>query len=159
MNKYTRILVLVATCLVVGYFSSLVTQESVNTWFPTINKPSFNPPGWLFAPVWTALYIMMGIAGGLVWHEINSPRREEVKKAMLFFAIQLALNALWSYLFFGLKNPLLALIEIVLLWLLIYETYAKFGKINKISGYLFVPYLLWVSFASVLNASIWWLNQ
>lgn len=159
MNKYTRILVLVATCLVVGYFSSLVTQESVNTWFPTINKPSFNPPGWLFAPVWTALYIMMGIAGGLVWHEINSPRREEVKKAMLFFAIQLALNALWSYLFFGLKNPLLALIEIVLLWLLIYETYAKFGKINKISGYLFVPYLLWVSFATVLNASIWWLNQ
>ena len=159
MNKYTRILVLVATCLVVGYFSSLVTQESVNIWFPTINKPSFNPPGWLFAPVWTALYIMMGIAGGLVWHEINSPRREEVKKAMLFFAIQLALNALWSYLFFGLKNPLLALIEIVLLWLLIYETYAKFGKINKISGYLFVPYLLWVSFASVLNASIWWLNQ
>ncbi|RRJ93785.1 TspO/MBR family protein [Flavobacterium macacae] len=159
MNKYTRILVLVATCLVVGYFSSLVTQESVNTWFPTINKPSFNPPGWLFAPVWTALYIMMGIAGGLVWHEINSPRREEVKKAMLFFAIQLALNALWSYLFFGLKNPLLALIEIFLLWLLIYETYAKFGKINKISGYLFVPYLLWVSFATVLNASIWWLNQ
>lgn len=159
MNKYTRILVLVATCLVVGYFSSLVTQDSVNTWFPTINKPSFNPPGWLFAPVWTALYIMMGIAGGLVWHEINSPRREEVKKAMLFFAIQLALNALWSYLFFGLKNPLLALIEIVLLWLLIYETYAKFGKINKFSGYLFIPYLLWVSFATVLNASIWWLNQ
>jgi len=159
MNKYTRILVLVATCLVVGYFSSLVTQESVNTWFPTIKKPVFNPPNWLFAPVWTTLYVMMGIAGGLVWHEIDSPRKEEVKKAMLFFAIQLGLNALWSYLFFGLKNPLLALIEIVLLWLMIYETYIKFSKINKFSGYLFVPYLLWVSFATVLNASIWWLNK
>lgn len=159
MNKYTRILVLVATCLVIGYFSSLVTQESVDTWFPTINKPSFNPPNWVFAPVWTTLYIFMGIAGGLVWHEIDSPRKQEVKSAMLFFAIQLALNALWSYLFFGLKNPLLALIEIVLLWLMIYETYIKFARINKFSGYLFIPYLLWVSFATVLNASIWWLNK
>ena len=159
MNKYTRILVLVVTCLAVAYFSSLVTRPSVETWYTTIEKPSFNPPNWLFAPVWTTLFVMMGIAGGLVWHEINSPKREEVKKAMLFFAIQLGLNALWSYLFFGLKNPLLALIEIILLWLMIYETYIKFAKINKISGYLFVPYLLWVSFATVLNASIWWLNQ
>lgn len=159
MNKYTRILVLVVTCLAVGYFSSLVTRPAVESWFLTIQKPSFNPPNWLFAPVWTTLYIMMGIAGGLVWHEIDSSRKEEVKKAMKFFAIQLALNALWSYLFFGLKNPLLALVEIVLLWLMIYETYIKFVRINKISGYLFVPYLLWVSFATVLNASIWWLNQ
>lgn len=159
MNKYTRILVLVVTCLAVGYFSSLVTRLAVESWYPTIQKPSFNPPNWLFAPVWTILYIMMAVAGGLVWHEINSPRKEEVKKSMLFFAIQLGLNALWSYLFFGLKNPLLALIEIVLLWLMIYETYIKFVKINKFSGYLFVPYLLWVSFAMVLNASIWWLNQ
>lgn len=159
MNKYTRILVLVVTCLAVGYFSSLVTRPAVESWYPTIQKPSFNPPNWLFAPVWTTLYIMMAIAGGLVWHEIDSSRREEVKKSLKFFAIQLVLNALWSYLFFGLKNPLLALIEIVLLWLMIYETYIKFGKINKISGYLFVPYLLWVGFAMVLNASIWWLNQ
>jgi len=159
MNKYIRILVLVVTCLAVGYFSSLVTRPAVESWFPTIQKPSFNPPNWLFAPVWTTLYIMMGIAGGLVWHEIDSSRKEEVKKAMKFFAIQLALNALWSYLFFGLKNPLLALVEIVLLWLMIYETYIKFVRINKFSGYLFVPYLLWVSFATVLNASIWWLNQ
>lgn len=84
MNKYTRILVLVVTCLAVGYFSSLVTRPSVETWYTTIEKPSFNPPNWLFAPVWTTLYVMMGIAGGLVWHEIDSPRKEEVKKAMLF---------------------------------------------------------------------------
>jgi len=104
------------------------------------------------------LYIMMGIAAGLVWNRIDH-EKEVVKKALLFFAIQLALNALWSILFFGLKNPFLALIEIVLLWLMIYETYIKFGKIDKIAGYLFVPYILWVSFATVLNASIWWLNR
>jgi tryptophan-rich sensory protein len=104
------------------------------------------------------LYIMMGIAAGLVWNRIET-NRELVKKALVFFAIQLALNALWSILFFGLHNPMLALIEIVLLWLMIYETYVQFGKIDKIAGYLFIPYLLWVSFASVLNASIWWLNR
>ena len=159
MNKITRLVSMVLTCLAIGYLSGSVTRSAILTWYPTLIKPSFNPPNWLFAPVWTTLYVMMGIAGGLVWHEIDSPRKKEVKNAMLFFAIQLALNALWSYLFFGLKNPLLALIEIVLLWLLIYETYVKFGKINKFSGYLFVPYLLWVSFATVLNASIWWLNK
>jgi tryptophan-rich sensory protein len=85
--------------------------------------------------------------------------KEVVKKALVFFAIQLALNALWSFLFFGLKNPMLAGIEIILLWLIIYETYIQFRKINKIAGYLFIPYLLWVSFAMVLNVSIWWLNR
>ncbi|HLF51642.1 TspO/MBR family protein [Flavobacterium sp.] len=158
MNKLTRILTVVVTCLAVGYFSSLVTQSSIETWFPTLIKPSFNPPSWVFAPVWTMLYIMMGIAAGLVWNRIDS-EKEAVRKALIFFAIQLALNALWSYLFFGLKNPLLALIEIVLLWLMIYETYIKFAKIDKIAGYLFIPYLAWVSFATVLNASIWWLNK
>ncbi|WP_026704551.1 TspO/MBR family protein [Flavobacterium soli] len=158
MNKYTKILVMVATCLVIGYFSGIVTQSSITTWYPTIEKPSFNPPNWIFAPVWTALYIMMGIAAGLVWNLIES-KREEVRSALIFFAIQLALNSLWSFLFFGLKNPLLAFIEIVLLWLMIYETYNKFNKLNKIAGYLFIPYLLWVSFATILNGSIWWLNQ
>ncbi|MET0760364.1 MAG: TspO/MBR family protein [Flavobacterium sp.] len=158
MNKLTRILTVVVTCLAVGYFSSLVTKSSIETWFPTLIKPSFNPPNWVFAPVWTMLYIMMGIAAGLVWNRIDI-EKEVVRKALIFFAIQLALNALWSYLFFGLKNPLLALIEIVLLWLMIYETYIKFAKIDKIAGYLFIPYLAWVSFATVLNASIWWLNK
>lgn len=158
MSKITKILVMVATCLAVGYFSSLVTRDGVETWYQTINKPVFNPPRWVFAPVWSALYIMMGIAAGLVWDKIDT-QREIVKKALTFFAIQLALNALWSYLFFGLHNPLLALIEIVILWLMIYETFVKFSKVNKISGYLFIPYLLWVSFAFILNAAIWWLNR
>ena len=158
MNRITKILTVVVTCLVIGYFSGIVTRSAIITWYPTLVKPSFNPPNWIFAPVWSMLYIMMGIAAGLVWDSMES-NTALVKKALVVFAIQLALNALWSYLFFGLMNPMLALIEIVILWLMIYETYVQFGKINKIAGYLFIPYLLWVSFAMVLNASIWWLNK
>jgi benzodiazapine receptor len=158
MNKIFRIILLVVTCLAVGYISSMVTRTGVTTWFPTIEKPIFNPPSWVFAPVWTMLYIMMGIAAGLVWNQIEF-EKETVKKAMLFFATQLFLNALWSYLFFGLHNPLLAFLEIIILWLMIFETYTQFAKINKISGYLFIPYIAWVSFATVLNGSIWWLNR
>jgi tryptophan-rich sensory protein len=158
MNKITRILTVVVTCLVIGYFSGMVTRSAITTWYPTLVKPSFNPPNWIFAPVWSMLYIMMGVAAGLVWNRIDV-EKEIVKKALTFFAIQLALNALWSYLFFGLKNPMLAGVEVILLWLMIFETYSKFVKINKIAGYLFIPYLLWVSFASVLNISIWWLNR
>ena len=158
MTRNIKILIGVASCLAVGFLSSIATQSSVETWFPTLEKPFFNPPSWLFPPVWSLLYIMMGTAAGLVWDKIHS-KPEEVKKALIFFVIQLALNALWSILFFGLKNPMLALIEIVLLWLLIYETFAKFSRISKTAGNLFIPYLLWVTFATLLNASIWWLNR
>lgn len=158
MNKLTKITIMVATCIGVGYISGQATQSSVDTWFPLLNKPSFNPPGWVFFPVWIALYAMMGVAAGLVWARIDF-QKDEVRKALLFFFIQLALNAGWSLLFFGLRNPFLALVEIALLWLMIYETYLKFIRINKYAGYLFIPYLLWVSFAAVLNASIWWLNK
>ncbi|AYN05449.1 TspO/MBR family protein [Flavobacterium sp. 140616W15] len=158
MNKITRILAVVVTCLAIGYFSGIVTRSSIDTWYPTLIKPSFNPPNWVFAPAWSLLYLLMGVAAGLVWDRIEY-EKEAVKNALVFFAIQLALNALWSYLFFGLMNPLLALIEIFVLWLMIYETLLKFIKINKVAGYLLVPYLLWVSFATILNASIWWLNK
>jgi translocator protein len=158
MNKITRILVVVVTCLVIGYFSGMVTRSAITTWYPTLIKPSFNPPNWIFAPVWSMLYVMMGVAAGLVWNKMESDK-VVVKNALVIFAVQLALNALWSYLFFGLKNPMLAGIEIILLWLMIFETYTKFIKINKIAAYLLIPYLLWVSFAMVLNASIWWLNR
>ena len=158
MNKITRILSVVVTCLVIGYFSGIVTRSAIADWYPTLIKPSFNPPNWIFAPVWSMLYVMMGVAAGLVWDRMEQ-ESEVVKKALLFFAIQLGLNALWSYLFFGLHNPMLAGLEIIVLWLMIYETYVQFAKINKIAGYLFIPYLAWVSFAAVLNASIWWLNR
>lgn len=158
MNKFTKILVMVVTCIGVGYLSGELTREGVATWYTTIEKPSFNPPNWVFAPVWSTLYVMMGLAAGLVWNRIEM-QREDVRKGLIFFWIQLALNALWSYLFFGLHNPLLALIEIVILWLMIYETMVQFGKVNKIAGYLLIPYLLWVTFATVLTTSIWWLNR
>ena len=158
MSKYLRIIYCVAICLVVGYLSSITTQSSINTWYPTLIKPSFNPPNWLFAPVWTLLFIMMGIAAGMIWNQLEN-QRELVKKALLFFTVQLLLNALWSYLFFGLNNVLLALIEIVLLWLIIYETFYIFKKIDKKAAYLFIPYLIWVGFAAVLNGSIYYLNR
>lgn len=158
MSKYLRIIYCVAICLVVGYLSSITTQSSINTWYPTLIKPIFNPPNWLFAPVWTLLFIMMGIAAGMIWNHLES-QRELVKKALLFFTVQLLLNALWSYLFFGLNNVLLALIEVILLWLVIYETFHIFKKIDKKAAYLFIPYLIWVAFAAVLNGSIYYLNR
>ena len=158
MQKILRIALVVTTCLVIGYLSSLVTKESIISWYPTINKPVFNPPNWIFAPVWTILYVMMGVAGGMIWNKLETDQ-ENVKKAFTFFIIQLGFNALWSYLFFGLHNPFLALIEIILLWLMIFETYNQFKKIDKIAAYLLLPYLAWVSFATILNASIWWLNR
>lgn len=158
MSKTMKILVMVATTLTLGYISGLVTQSSVNTWYPTLNKPFFTPPNAVFPIAWSTLYVFMGIAAGLVWARIDV-QTELVKKGLKFFAIQLALNMLWSYLFFGLKNPLIALIEVILLWLMIYETWHIFKRVDRIAGWLFVPYLAWVTYASVLNASIWWLNR
>jgi tryptophan-rich sensory protein len=158
MNKFSRIAIVVTICLAVGYLSGMVTRASITTWYPTLVKPSFNPPNWIFAPVWTSLYVMMGVAAGLIWNQITT-QKAAVTKALQFFTIQLVLNALWSYLFFGLHNLMLATIEVVLLWLMIFETYSQFAKINKTASYLMLPYLAWVSFASVLTASIWWLNR
>ncbi|WP_298121953.1 TspO/MBR family protein [Flavobacterium sp.] len=158
MQKILRISLVVMTCLVIGYLSGMVTRESISTWYPTLVKPVFNPPNWIFAPVWTILFIMMGVAGGIVWSKMESDE-ENVKKAFRFFIIQLGLNALWSFIFFYLHNPFLALIEIVLLLLMIFETYSQFKKIDKIAGYLLIPYLAWVSFAMILNFSIWYLNK
>ena len=158
MNKISRIAIVVIICLAVGYLSGMVTHASITTWYPTLVKPSFNPPNWIFAPVWTSLYVMMGVAAGLIWNQITT-QKAAVTKALQFFTIQLVLNALWSYLFFGLHNLMLATIEVVLLWLMIFETYSQFAKINKTASYLMLPYLAWVSFASVLTASIWWLNR
>ena len=157
MQKILKIVLVVVLCVTVGYLSGLVTRESILTWYVTLNKPSFNPPNWVFAPVWTLLYIMMGVAAGMIW--TSNSDEQTTKKALGFFAIQLGLNALWSYLFFGLHNPLLALIEIILLWLMIFETYNLFKKIHKTAGFLMLPYVVWVSFATILNARIWWLNS
>jgi len=153
-----KILICVATCLAVGYYSGQATQTSVNTWFPTLVKPFFNPPNWVFMPVWTILYIIMGISAGLVWDKYESDKYE-VRNALVMFAAQLLLNMLWSILFFALQNPMLAMLEIVVLLLVIYETHYKFKHISKTAGNLLVPYMIWVGFAMVLNISIWYLNR
>jgi translocator protein len=158
MQKYLRIFYCVAICLTIGFLSGKITQSSIVSWYPYLKKPFFNPPNWLFAPVWTLLYVFMGIAAGRIWN-LWDTRDKQIKNALILFTIQLALNALWSFLFFGLKNPFLALVEIVLLLLFIWECIVAFKKIDKLSSQLFYPYLAWVSFASLLNASIWWLNR
>lgn len=148
----------VVTCLCIGYFSGVITRASITDWYPTLEKPFFNPPNWVFAPVWTTLYILMGVAAGMVWNKMDSDRIN-ARKGLQFFAIQLALNFLWSYLFFGLHNPLLALAELIVLWLMIFETYVVFKRVSKTAGLLLLPYLAWVSFAGILNAAIFWLNR
>ncbi|NMH25492.1 TspO/MBR family protein [Flavobacterium solisilvae] len=158
MQKILRIATVIMTCLAVGYISSIVTRENIPTWYALINKPFFTPPNWVFAPVWTLLYIMMGFAAGSVWNKIDTDEAN-VKKAFLFFLIQLALNALWSFLFFGLHNPMLASIEIILLWLMIFETYKQFKNIDKLAANLLLPYLVWVSYATLLTISVWYLNR
>lgn len=145
--------------LAVGAASSSFTSMSVQTWYLTLEKPVFNPPGWVFGPVWTLLYLLMGYA---LWRimQIKLTRMNEADKrlAVLLFSTQLFLNFLWSIIFFGLWSPGGALIEIVLLWFAILGTIITFFKLDRAAAYLLVPYILWVSFASVLNYAIWFLN-
>ena len=151
-----KIFIAVVGTVAIGSASGLVTADAIDTWYAGINKPSFNPPNWIFGPVWTLLYILMGVAAGLVW---SSTAEASVKRrALAVYILQLGLNALWSFLFFGLRSPQLALAEIVLLWIAIVWCMRLFEPIHRTSAYLLVPYLLWVSFASVLNGAIVWLN-
>lgn len=138
-----------------GFIGGIFTQQSVTTWYLTLQKPSFNPPSWVFGPVWTLLYTLMGIAAFLVYKK----GYKKAKTALSLFFMQLFFNALWSFLFFGLKNPLLAFVEIIILWSLILVTIYYFYKVEKKAAYLMLPYLLWVSFAAVLNFSLYILNK
>ena len=146
----------VLVCLAIGFLSSIATQSSVNDWYVTLNKPSFTPPNYLFAPVWTALYIMMGVAAGIVWSK--GYHHIWVKTALYHFVFQLLLNALWSIVFFGLKNPLGGMVVILALLTMIILTIKWFRVISKPAALLMVPYVLWVAFASALNYKIWELN-
>lgn len=149
-----RSLLLPAGTALVG---SAATASSVSTWYPQLEKPGFSPPSWVFGPVWTTLYAMMGIADHLVASS-GAPERQ-VRQARRTHFVQLALNGLWSVLFFGLRSPAAALVEIVLLWGAIVATIAAFARISRPAALLLVPYLLWTTFATVLNAAIWKLNR
>ncbi|MBK8506460.1 MAG: tryptophan-rich sensory protein [Saprospiraceae bacterium] len=154
---WPKILIAVITCVMVGYIGSLPTTEALSSWYPGILKPSFNPPNWIFAPVWTTLYVMMGVAIGIIWHA--GWEREVVKNAVMLFLAQLVLNGFWSVIFFGARSPGGALVIIIILWILIILCIKRFFPINRFAAYLMVPYLLWVSFALALNVSIYWLNK
>lgn len=147
----------VAICLVAGIIGSLVTMPAVESlWFTELSKPFFQPPNWLFAPVWTILYILMGIAAGIV---AASAMHERVGKlALVMFAVQLVLNVLWSFLFFGAQSLLGASICIIALWGTLLSTTVLFFKINKAAGWMMSPYILWVTFASVLTVTLFFMN-
>lgn len=156
LNRILKLIIAIVVCNAAGFIGSLFTAQSVSTWYTALNRPVFTPPGWLFAPVWTALYILMGITLFLLWEK--GLDRKEVKTALAFFFIQLVLNALWSVLFFGLKSPFYAFIELIVLWTMILLTIITAYKVSKPSAYLLLPYIIWTSFAAVLNLAIVLLN-
>ena len=143
-------------CFAAAGLGSLFTFSSIPTWYASLDKPFFNPPNWIFSPVWTLLYFLMGISLYLIL--LNGWQDREAKRGIILFFAQLLLNVAWSFLFFFLHNPAIAFIIIILLWIMIFLSIFQFLKINKLASYLLIPYLLWVSFASILNFSIWQLN-
>lgn len=150
MKNTIKLFISIILCLSVGFIGSLVTTPSISTWYLALQKPFIAPPNWVFAPVWTILFILMGVSLYSVWTKKTKINKNS---AYLFFGIQLVLNFLWSYIFFGLHLPSIAFIEIIILWVFILLTILNFRKISQISANLLTPYILWVSFAAILNLS------
>lgn len=140
--------------LLAGAIGSIFTTPNIPNWYATLNKPNLNPPNWVFAPVWTTLYILMGISAYILW----SKTKEMFSLQLKIFWVQLILNTLWSVVFFGLKDLFTSIIVIVALWFSIFLLIIKSLKVSKNAAYLLIPYLLWVSFATYLNTTIWLLN-
>ncbi len=156
MRPVIKLFISILIPLAVGSIAGIFTASSVKDWFLLLNKPSFNPPSWLFGPVWTILYILMGISFYLIW--INNKDVAKKRICYVYYWIQLLLNFLWSFLFFFFKNPGLALIDIVVLLTTIVLTTVSFHKVSKAAARLLIPYILWVSFATALNFEIWRMN-
>ncbi len=160
MKPMISLLLFLSVCYLVGFIGSQANVQGMPVWYQTIQKPSWNPPGWLFAPVWTILYGMMGYAAWLVWMtpagELPSGRRT---RALVLFFAQLVLNGLWSWIFFGWHEIRIAFFEIVNLWFAILATMIMFFRVRPLAGWLLVPYLLWVTFATALNFAIWQMNS
>jgi tryptophan-rich sensory protein len=155
MNKTLKLILCLAIPLAIGSISGIATAAGIKSWYLTLNKPFFNPPNYLFGPVWTLLYLLMGISIYLI---LQTPKTDMRKKAIIIFCVQLGLNFLWSFLFFKFQLVGIAFIEILLIWASILTMILTFYKLNKTAALLQIPYLLWVSFASILNGAIWWLN-
>lgn len=155
-RKWAALALCIGGPLAVGALSGAATMEGVRTWYQGLVKPAFNPPDWIFGPVWTALYIAMGAAAYLVWR--YGAERQVVRAGLVWFVVQLIANGAWSLIFFGMQNPGLAFAEILVLLGLIIWTTRLFWSQSKIAGALMVPYIAWVGFATILNFSIWRLN-
>ncbi len=155
-NNIPKLAASIMICLFAGLVGSFFTSPAIPGWFATLVKPAFNPPNWIFAPAWTILFVLMGISMYLIWNK--GLQNRDVKISLLIFGIQLVLNVLWSVLFFGLRSPFYAFVEIIILWVVIAFTIQNFFKISRTAGLLLVPYILWVSFAAILNFYIWNLN-
>jgi tryptophan-rich sensory protein len=151
-----RLALCILVCQLAGLFGSLFTRSSVGTWYAGLTKPSFSPPGWVFGPVWITLYLLMAVAAYFVWRRGWDKRA--VKAALGLFALQLLFNALWSAAFFGMRSVLLGLVDISLLWIALFATTVLFFRISRAAGILLLPYVLWLSFAVVLNISLLVLN-
>ena len=157
IRDLVALVIAVIVPLLAGGIGALATAPSIPTWYAQLNKPAWNPPDWLFGPAWTVLYVVMGVAAWLVWR--SGWRLPGVRVALALFAAQLVFNVLWSIIFFGLRSPGTALAEIAVLWVLVLATTVQFFRVNTTAGALMALYLLWVSFATVLNAAVWSLNR
>lgn len=155
-NSWISLFVFIALCLFVELFASYWTMESVKTWYPTLVKPTWTPPAQVFGPVWTILYFMIAISGWLIYNAESSWNRTV---ALSLYGVQLALNFTWSFFFFSLQNPLFGVINITLLCLFIILTILNSWNVRTLASLLLIPYLIWVLYATALNASIWLLNK
>ena len=155
-NELFRLILSIIICQMAGVIGSIFTAGSVTSWYPTLVKPSFSPPGFYIGLIWIVLFTLMGISLFLIWRE--TPSNPAARIALYFFAVQLIVNVLWSVAFFGMRSPISGLVVIAFLWVLILITIIKFWPINRTAALLLIPYIIWVSIAAYLNFSIWMLN-
>lgn len=177
--NFIKLLTSIIVCELAGIAGSFFTMPEITSWYMKVNKPSFNPPNWIFGPVWTLLFVLMGISLYLVWFKKAEPSKTIFAKKIkawnkysekfyngswrriniyLIFWTQLILNILWSFIFFGMHSPSVAFFEVIMLWFAILFTIINFYRVSKAAAYIMIPYILWVSFASILNFYIWILN-
>ncbi|MBT5338660.1 tryptophan-rich sensory protein [Candidatus Falkowbacteria bacterium] len=153
--KAARLFLMIVVCQLAGLIGSVFTTSNITSWYQNLTRPSFAPPNWVFAPVWTILFVLMAIALFIAWEN----KFKKAKLGLLFFVAQLVLNVFWSFLFFGLHNPWFALIEIIALLIFIILTTINFWRTNLWAGILMLPYIAWVGFATILNFAYWRLNS
>jgi benzodiazapine receptor len=156
IQSFPKLAVAVLFCIIAGSLGSLVTITGPGSWYASLQKPFFTPPGWVFAPVWITLFILMGIALYLVWE--SGRDRHDVQAALAVFGVQFILNILWSFLFFGIRSPILGFADIILLWVMIAVTIAAFYRVKKSAAFLLIPYIAWVSIAMALNGAVYFMN-